>query len=255
MAFIVETTGTYLQPIVFDDLGGRTIIHPTPVGGIDLSLEYPEDELASSPSINAALNNGWIRVIGSNGIIITGGSDLDSVAVSPHNMQAHQDVLLGSIIQDKSIIGYDSISGLWKDQTAQELGLSEVGHTHGDPSIKYYYVSSTSQLNTTASGYVFMSGMELMIDTVGTYLCMFSGKFETNDGDEYVSLVLNINGNNQLTTEREFNLGKDSKPYSAFTHGVVSIQANDVLRVYWKRTNSGTMKVFNRELSAFRIGA
>lgn len=49
-------------------------------------------------------------------------------------------------IADNEVLAYDSASSLWKNQTAAEAGLSEVGHTHDD---RYYTETET---NTLLSG-------------------------------------------------------------------------------------------------------
>ncbi len=56
MAFIVTTTGT-TSTVTFDDLGARTISHPTT---IDLQQEYDIEELFNSDSIQNSLISGEI---------------------------------------------------------------------------------------------------------------------------------------------------------------------------------------------------
>ena len=58
MAFIVTTTGT-TSTVTFDDLGARTISHPTT---IDLQQEYDIEELFNSDSIQSAITAGHITV-------------------------------------------------------------------------------------------------------------------------------------------------------------------------------------------------
>ena len=59
MSYIISTTGT-VPEIVLDDLGARTITHPTE--NLDLYLEYTEDELLSSDDLAFAVSSGWITV-------------------------------------------------------------------------------------------------------------------------------------------------------------------------------------------------
>jgi len=73
MAFIVTTTGT-TSTVTFDDLGARTISHPTT---IDLQQEYDIEELFNSDSIQNSLISGEISVV-HNGVSV---SDLNDYRV------------------------------------------------------------------------------------------------------------------------------------------------------------------------------
>jgi len=57
MAILITTTGTQ-STITFDDLGGRTISHPT--SNLDLTLEFDIDDIRKSNSIQSELNAGTI---------------------------------------------------------------------------------------------------------------------------------------------------------------------------------------------------
>jgi hypothetical protein len=59
MIYKVSTTGTQ-GSVVFDDLGGRTLTHPTV--DLDLGLEYSDDELLDSADLQAAIDNGYITL-------------------------------------------------------------------------------------------------------------------------------------------------------------------------------------------------
>ena len=59
MIYKVSTTGTH-DPVILEDLGQRTLNHPTV--DIDLGLEYTDDELMDSGDLQDAVGNGWIVV-------------------------------------------------------------------------------------------------------------------------------------------------------------------------------------------------
>ena len=70
MAFSITTTGT-VPSVVLDDLGARTLTHPSTT---DLQLEYGLDELFDSESVSAALSSGEITIV-HNGQNVTDLSD------------------------------------------------------------------------------------------------------------------------------------------------------------------------------------
>ena len=80
-AFIVRTTGTAsdigygIGSVVFNDLGGVVITHPTPATGINLydpsAPEFTPDELLSSIDVKAAITAGWITVEDDGGNILS----------------------------------------------------------------------------------------------------------------------------------------------------------------------------------------
>jgi len=68
MAFRITTTGS-LNPVVFNDIGGRSFAHPTV--DFDLESEFSVDEIAESDDIQDAITNGHITVQDANGESIT----------------------------------------------------------------------------------------------------------------------------------------------------------------------------------------
>lgn len=68
MAFVVSTTGT-LSPVVFDDIGGRSLVHPTV--SLDLELEFTASELSGSGDLQTALTAGHITAVDANGETIS----------------------------------------------------------------------------------------------------------------------------------------------------------------------------------------
>jgi len=75
--FLVTTSGT-LDPVVLQDLGGRTIPHPTT--DLDLLLEFSRDELSESADLTDALDNGHLTATSDGSTPI---SDPDDVFVKP----------------------------------------------------------------------------------------------------------------------------------------------------------------------------
>jgi len=66
--FLVTTTGTQ-NPVVFTDLGARSISHPTT--DLDLLLEFSLEELRLSSDVQAALTAGYITAKDENDQVIT----------------------------------------------------------------------------------------------------------------------------------------------------------------------------------------
>jgi len=64
MIYKVSTTGLQ-DPVILDDLGARSLSHPTVE--LDLGLEYTEDELKNSEDLQAAIDNDWLDVVESVG--------------------------------------------------------------------------------------------------------------------------------------------------------------------------------------------
>lgn len=75
MAFVLSTTGTQ-NPVVFNDIGGRTFAHPTV--SFDLETEFSPEEIAESDDIQDAITNGWITVVDANGEPINNVADATS---------------------------------------------------------------------------------------------------------------------------------------------------------------------------------
>lgn len=75
MAFIFTTTGLQ-DPVIFNDIGGRTFDHPTT--SYDLEDEFAPEEIAESADIQAAIDNGWITVVDENDNPITEVEDTSS---------------------------------------------------------------------------------------------------------------------------------------------------------------------------------
>lgn len=76
MSFITSTTGL-LNPVVFNDLGGRTLPHPTV--NIDLQIEFTPEEIAESVDVQTAIDMGWITVVDGNGDPVTDASEAAQV--------------------------------------------------------------------------------------------------------------------------------------------------------------------------------
>lgn len=71
------------------------------------------------------------------------------IFINPQNgyeLNELHDVLIEETIADNELIARDFASGLWKNQTAAEAGLSELGHTHDD---RYY---TETEVDTLLSG-------------------------------------------------------------------------------------------------------
>jgi hypothetical protein len=81
--FLVTTTGTQSQ-VVLNDLGGRTLIHPTV--NLDLLLEYSTDELSASNDLQSALSNAFISVTDGNSNPITDSQQSTSVPLSTDDL-------------------------------------------------------------------------------------------------------------------------------------------------------------------------
>lgn len=69
------------------------------------------------------------------GVVTRAQTNNGEIFIQPQNgfeLREIHDVLLdsNSSIADNEVLAYDSVSGLWKNQTASEAGLSVVGHTH-----------------------------------------------------------------------------------------------------------------------------
>ena len=80
MKFLITTTGT-VSPVIFDDLAGRSLIHPTV--DIDFILEFSIEELRESSNIQSAIDAAEITVKDENGNIILNVDDsLTGVIVS-----------------------------------------------------------------------------------------------------------------------------------------------------------------------------
>lgn len=91
--FLVTTTTT----VVLNDLGQRTLTHP--VSGLDLLLEYSQEDLANSADLATAITNGHITVVDENSNPITAPAtqldyvlqdelDQHAAALNPHNTTA-----------------------------------------------------------------------------------------------------------------------------------------------------------------------
>lgn len=83
MAFLVTTTGT-AATVVLNDLGGRTIVHPT--NNLDLSLEFSQDELAVSAELQAAITAGELTAQDGNSNPITNVGDSLSVPATTDDL-------------------------------------------------------------------------------------------------------------------------------------------------------------------------
>jgi len=68
MIYKVSTTGTH-SPIVLDDLGERTIVHPTT--DLDLGLEYATYEINQSADLKSAIDSGWLTKGDESGNTVT----------------------------------------------------------------------------------------------------------------------------------------------------------------------------------------
>jgi len=64
MIYKVSTTGT-IADVILDDLGARTLSHPTVE--LDLGLEYTDDELLDSDDLIAAINDGELILVEKSG--------------------------------------------------------------------------------------------------------------------------------------------------------------------------------------------
>lgn len=76
MPFLITTTGTS-STIVLNDIGGRTITHPTI--DLDLELEFTKEELINSSDIKSAIDAGHITAEDANGNIITSSEGLNYI--------------------------------------------------------------------------------------------------------------------------------------------------------------------------------
>lgn len=64
MAFIITTTGIQ-NPVIFNDLGGRSYPHPTI--SYDLESEYTNEEIRNSLDVQSAIDNNYITAVDENG--------------------------------------------------------------------------------------------------------------------------------------------------------------------------------------------
>jgi hypothetical protein len=67
------------------------------------------------------------------GIVTRSHADQGEIFIRPQNgfeINELHDVLITTPADDNNLLAYDSASSLWKNQTASQAGLSEVGHTH-----------------------------------------------------------------------------------------------------------------------------
>lgn len=115
MAYKITTTGTApdlgagIGSIILNDLGGRTLIHPT--GGLDLELEFTLQELNNSSDLQNALNNGWAIAEDEFGNPIGAGE-------TDHSLLEHLDVdypLTNPV--DGEILVRNGTSGQWENRT------------------------------------------------------------------------------------------------------------------------------------------
>jgi hypothetical protein len=74
VAFIVTTTGTQ-SPVIFNDLGGRTLTHPTT--SLDLEIEFSSIELSNSDDVQQSIDNGWITAKDESGTPILDATSQD----------------------------------------------------------------------------------------------------------------------------------------------------------------------------------
>ena len=70
MAYLLTTTGT-LSPVVLDDLGAKTFVHPTVAYDLTSLGEFSEDEIKTSIDTQAALTAGYITITDGSGTPIT----------------------------------------------------------------------------------------------------------------------------------------------------------------------------------------
>jgi len=77
--FLVTTTGTVPQ-VIFNDLGARTLVHPTV--DLDLLLEFSSDEISNSKDVQSAIDAGEITVQNEFGQPIDNVSDSVSLVIS-----------------------------------------------------------------------------------------------------------------------------------------------------------------------------
>lgn len=82
--FLVTTSGTQ-SPVVLNDLGGRSLIHP--VVSLDLLLEFSQDELAQSADLQSALTGGHLTAVdqNSNPITAVGEAETQDAAEVPYD--------------------------------------------------------------------------------------------------------------------------------------------------------------------------
>ena len=249
MAFLVSTTGT-VQTVVFDDLDGRWITHPTV--DLDLSVEFSTVELVNSTSVQQALDNGWITVKDNKGNQINSSGGL-SLFFVPHEIKAHEDVNI-VLPSDKNILVYNANIGLWENKTAYEAGLSEIGHTHQYQAIEFSHVFASNTFITTSTGYTFLSGMELAVSITGNYFVEFEGVFKlSSNSEKEISIVIYKNNSIVSYSERIMYIKKKNKRYTLSTSCIVeNVASGDVFRLYWK-TQGGALNVMQRYMKYIRL--
>lgn len=131
MAFLVTTTGVS-SPVSFADLGGRTIVHPA--ADIDLSLEFPINELVDSGSIATALDAGDITIRSQvGGQVYTTSAGLVNFT-NEHTITSHSDVDIVSPA-DNDVVAFDTASSKFKNQTPAQAGLAPTVHQHSGADI------------------------------------------------------------------------------------------------------------------------
>lgn len=175
MIYKVSTTGA-VSEVVLEDMGARTLTHPTVE--LDLGLEYTDDELIDSEDLATAISNGWLVVNEKTG--------------SPAS-EEYVDATISGNLFDLSV-------------ETQYLDLYDAG---GDQDIQSGWTDiAFDNIRKKTSGFTFVEDTtEITIAVAGTYVVNFRLTSDDADNDRvstFGRLVLDQGSGYQVVPGSQF---------------------------------------------------
>lgn len=124
--------------------------------------------------------------------------------------------------------------------------------TNHQSGVTFQRVSASVETTTGSATYVDLAGMTLTAQTSGWYDCAFEAEAGNTNNGAGSTFVFNVNGTNDLTTERNaYTSGGVLAPIS-FSN-IYYLLTGQIIKVQWKRTTN-TGRCTNRSLIAGKVG-
>lgn len=114
-------------------------------------------------------------------------------------------------------------------------------------------VASGTTIQTTSTTPVFMTGMAITVPTTGTYLALFTTHTEISLAGWSVRVRIHVNGSFVTNTERYTQVNAADFGQVLATSRRLTVNAGDVVQIYWYTGGSGTASSINRAFQLIRV--